>query len=168
MAYWPVVAQGVVSTSRCFGPQGSAGLFSVSLTIGKIASLARVSPDTLRYYERERLIEPAAKSAAGYRLYERDALRRIRFIKEAQQCGFSLSEIRALLTLRGSDAACCRDVRRVALEKKLQLEAQIKAMKVMSKALTNLINECSADGRSLDECPILGALERANGVKGTT
>lgn len=137
------------------------------LTIGKIAGLAQVSADTLRYYERERLIAPAAKSAGGYRLYERDALRRIRFIKQAQQCGFTLSEIRALLALRGNNAACCRDVRRIALEKKLQLEAKIKAMKVMSKALTHLIDECSADGRPLDDCPILAALERANGVKRT-
>ena len=135
------------------------------LTIGKIASLAKVSADTLRYYERERLIEPPAKSSGGYRLYERDALRRIRFIKQAQQCGFTLSEIRALLTLRGTNAGCCRDVRRVAVEKKLRLEAKIRAMKVMSKALTNLINECTADNRPLDDCPILAALERANGVK---
>jgi DNA-binding transcriptional MerR regulator len=139
----------------------------VPLTIGKIASLAQVSADTLRYYERERLIAPTAKSASGYRLYERDALRRIRFIKQAQQCGFTLTEIRALLTLRSSEAACCRDVRQFALEKKLQLETKIKAMKVMSKALAGLIDECSADGRPLDNCPILAALERANGVKRT-
>jgi DNA-binding transcriptional MerR regulator len=141
------------------------GLSSVHLTIGKIASLAQVSADTLRYYERERLIAPAAKSASGYRLYERDAVRRIRFIKQAQQCGFNLAEIRSLLTLRSSNAACCRDVRHVALEKKLQLEAKIKAMKVMSDALTRLINECNADTGPLDDCPILAALERANGVK---
>jgi DNA-binding transcriptional MerR regulator len=140
----------------------------VPLTIGKIASLAQVSADTLRYYERERLIPPAAKSAAGYRLYERDALRRIRFIKQAQQCGFTLTEIRALLALRGNNAACCRDVRRVAFEKKMQLDAKIKEMKVMSKALTHLIDECSADSRPLDDCPILAALERANGVKRTS
>jgi MerR family Zn(II)-responsive transcriptional regulator of zntA len=137
----------------------------VPLTIGKIASLAKVSADTLRYYERERLIAPAAKSAGGYRLYESDALRRIRFIKQAQQCGFNLAEIRSLLALRGSNAACRRDVRRVALEKKLQLEGKIKAMKVMSSALTQLIKQCSADNRPLDDCPILAALERANGVK---
>ena len=135
------------------------------LTIGKIASLAKVSTDTLRYYERERLVEPAAKSDGGYRLYERDTLRRIRFIKQAQQCGFTLTEIRALLTLRSNDAARCRDVRRLALEKKLQLEAKVKAMKVMSKALSGLIDACSADSRPLDDCPILAALERANGVK---
>lgn len=137
----------------------------MQLTIGKIARLAQVSADTLRYYERERLIAPAAKSAGGYRLYQRDALRRIRFIKQAQQCGFNLSEIRALLELRASNAACCRDVRRVALEKKLQLEAKVKAMKAMSNALTQLIKECSADSRPLDDCPILSALERTNGVK---
>lgn len=141
------------------------GPSNVHLTIGKIASLAQVSPDTLRYYERERLLAPAAKSAGGYRLYERDALQRIRFIKQAQQCGFNLAEIRSLLALRASNAACCGDVRRVALEKKLQLGVKIKAMKVMSNALTQLIKECSADSRPLDDCPILAALERANGVK---
>jgi MerR family Zn(II)-responsive transcriptional regulator of zntA len=139
--------------------------FSAHLTIGKIASLAKVSADTLRYYERERLIAPTAKSPGGYRLYERDALRRIRFIKQAQRCGFNLSEIRSLLALRGNNAACCRDVRRVALEKKLQLEAKVKAMKVMSKALTRLIKECSAENRPLDDCAILAALESANGIK---
>jgi MerR family Zn(II)-responsive transcriptional regulator of zntA len=137
----------------------------VPLTIGKIAFLAQVSADTLRYYEREHLIMPTAKSAGGYRLYERDALRRIRFIKQAQQCGFNLSEIRSLLAMRGDNAACCRDVRRVALDKKLHLEAKVKAMRVMSNALTHLIQQCSADNRPLDDCPILAAFERTNGVK---
>jgi DNA-binding transcriptional MerR regulator len=137
----------------------------VSLTIGKVAGLAKVSTDTLRYYEREGLIEPAAKTGGGYRLYERDALRRIRFIKQAQECGFTLTEIRALLTLQSDDAACCRDVRRLAVEKKLQLEVKIKSMKVMSKALTRLIDACSAENRPLADCPILAALEGANGVK---
>src|SRR6266508_288915 len=168
MASSPTAARDVGLTSPCCGPRDWEGLCSVPLTIGKIAALANVSTDTLRYYDRERLIEPTAKSEGGYRLYERDALRRIRFIKQAQQCGFTLTEIRALLTLRSSDAACCRDVRRLALEKKLQLEAKIKAMKVMSKALTHLINECRADGRPLDDCPILAALEQANGLKRTS
>lgn len=138
------------------------------LTIGKIATLAKVSTDTLRYYERECLIEPTTKSDGGYRLYDHDALRRIHFIKQAQQCGFTLAEIRALLTLRQSDAACCHDVRRLALEKRLQLEAKIKAMKVMSKALHNLIEACSVDSRPLDDCPILAALERADAEKRTS
>jgi MerR family Zn(II)-responsive transcriptional regulator of zntA len=56
------------------------------LTVGKIAALAGVRADTLRYYERERLLAPASKSSSGYRLYDSDALRRIRFIKHAQSC----------------------------------------------------------------------------------
>ena len=69
-------------------------------TIGKLASLTSVSNDTLRYYEQEGLIEPAGKSPAGYRLYDTDSVRRIRFIKHAQHCGFTLAEIRDLLELR--------------------------------------------------------------------
>jgi DNA-binding transcriptional MerR regulator len=132
----------------------------VTLTIGKIASAASVSTDRLRYYEREGLLGPAAKSKGGYRLYDQDAVRRVRFIKEAQNCGFTLTEIRALLELRASDSACCRDVRRVALEKKLQLQAKIKAMQAMSKALDHLISTCSNESDPLDRCPILTAFER--------
>ena len=132
----------------------------MTLTIGKVAGLSKVSADTLRYYEREGLLNPTTKSRGGYRLYDREAVRRVHFIKEAQQCGFTLTEIRNLLDLRTSDAACCRDVRRVAVEKKLQLEAKIKAMKAMSKTLDRLIAACNDEGRSLDDCPILTALDQ--------
>jgi MerR family Zn(II)-responsive transcriptional regulator of zntA len=133
---------------------------TLTLTIGRIASLSKVSADTLRYYEREGLISPAAKSEGGYRLYDRDAVRRVRFVKEAQHCGFTLTEIRNLLDMRTSNAACCRDVHRVAVEKKLQLEAKIKAMRAMSKALDRLIATCDNEDRPLDDCPILAAFEK--------
>lgn len=132
----------------------------MTFTIGKVASAVKVSTDTLRYYEREGLIGPASKSSGGYRLYDSDAVRRVRFIKQAQHCGFTLTEIRALLALRASDAACCRDVRRVALEKKLQLEAKVKAMRAMSKVLDHLIAACGNGNRALDDCPILAAFEK--------
>src|SRR5262249_29478672 len=92
------------------------------LTIGKLAAAAGVRSDTLRYYEREGLIEPAGKSPAGYRLYDQESARRLRFIRQAQHCGFTLAEIRGLLVLRGRDAARCGDVRQRAIEKKRQLE----------------------------------------------
>ena len=69
------------------------------LTIGKIAAQAGITADSVRYYEHEGLIKPAAKSGSGYRLYEADAVRRLRFIRSAQQCGFTLAEIRQLLAL---------------------------------------------------------------------
>jgi DNA-binding transcriptional MerR regulator len=69
-------------------------------TIGKVAALAGVSAATLRYYEKEGLITPASKTVAGYRQYNDEALRRIRFIKHAQHCGFTLTDIKELLTLK--------------------------------------------------------------------
>src|SRR3989304_5379424 len=134
------------------------------LRIGKVAERAQVSADSIRFYEREGLIRPAGKSESGYRLYTEEAIRRIEFIKEAQECGFSLADIRELLELRSTDSACCDDIYRVSVEKKLQLEHKIKALTAMSQALTRLIDMCSHDRKSLDECPILGALE-AGGAK---
>jgi len=130
-------------------------------TIGKLASLTSVSNDTLRYYEHEGLVEPAGKSPAGYRLYDKDSARRVRFIKHAQNCGFTLAEIRDLLVLRGRDKACCGDVRARAVEKKLQIESKIRAMKAMSKALDQLIVECANETQPVNECTIIAALERA-------
>jgi Zn(II)-responsive transcriptional regulator len=128
-------------------------------TIGKLALQADVTTDTVRYYEKEGLLVPTSKTGAGYRLYDEEAVRRLRFIKQAQQCGFSLTEIRELLTLRNSDEACCKDVKSVAIAKKLQLEHKIKALQIMSLALSELIVICNNETRPLDECPILAALE---------
>jgi len=130
------------------------------LTIGKLAALAETSTDTLRYYEREGLIEPADRTESGYRLYDKVSARRINFIKQAQHCGFTLTEIRDLLVLRSRDAACCGDVRTRAIEKKLQLEHKIKAMKAMSKALDRLIADCANEAQPIGECTILAALEQ--------
>jgi len=132
------------------------------LTIGKLAGLAAVSADTLRYYEREGLIAPTTKSDGGYRLYGKDAIVRIRFIRQAQHCGFTLTEIRELLALRNRRAACCGDVRKLAVEKKLQLEGKIKAMKLMSHALDRLIADCTEEQHPVEECPILSALEQVD------
>jgi len=131
-------------------------------TIGKLAALTSVSNDTLRYYEHEGLIKPAGRSPSGYRLYDKDSARRIRFIKHAQRCGFTLTEIRELLALRARDRACCGDIRKRAIEKKLQLESNIRAMQKMSKALDQLITECANEKQPVKECTIVAALERAN------
>ena len=139
-------------------------------TIGKLALATDVTSDAIRYYEKEGLLAPTTKTGAGYRLYNEDAVRRLRFIKQAQHCGFSLSEIRELLTLKNSDAACCKDVRSVAIDKKLQLAHKIKALQIMSQALTELITSCNDEAKPLDECPILAALETsmAKQKNGTT
>lgn len=127
-------------------------------TIGKLAAMAGTTPNSLRFYEREGLLPPATKGDNGYRLYPRETARRVRFIRQAQQCGFTLAEIRELLALPGQASACCSDVRRLAVEKKLALEARIRLMKTMSAALDRLIDRCDDGSRPLDDCPILHAL----------
>ena len=131
------------------------------LKIGKLAALTEVSIDTLRYYEREGLIEPADRSETGYRVYDKESTRRIHFIKQAQHCGFTLAEIRELLVLRGREKACCGDVRSRAIEKKLQIEHKIRVMTAMSQALDQLIAECANETQPVKECTIIAALERA-------
>jgi len=131
------------------------------LTIGKLAALTDISADALRYYEREGLVEPVAKSAAGYRLYDETSARRIQFIKHAQQSGFTLTEIRELIVLRGRNTTCCGDVRKRAIEKKLQLENKIRIMKAMSKGLDLLISECVDEQKPVEECTILAAFDQA-------
>lgn len=131
------------------------------LTIGKAAALANVTPDTLRYYEREGLIQPADKTSAGYRLYDAEQVRRLKFIRQAQECGFALAEIRGLLAARVQPAACCGDIRRLAIEKKLQIEGKIRTMKAMSRALDNLIADCASETLPVGDCPILAALDNA-------
>ncbi len=129
------------------------------LTIGKLAKLAEVSTDALRFYEDESLLIPAGKTEAGYRLYGQDAVRRLDFIKHAQHCGMTLSEIRQLLELKADDSSCCSDVRSLAIRKKLQLEHKIRTMQAMSQALSELIDICTAEDQPLEDCPILAALE---------
>ena len=130
------------------------------LTIGKLAALAGTTPNTLRYYEREGLIPLASKGDNGYRLYPQDAARRVHFIRQAQQCGFTLAEIRELLMLPQQASACCSDVRKLTIEKKLALEAKIRLMKAMSAELDELINNCVDVTHPIDECTILNALNR--------
>jgi DNA-binding transcriptional MerR regulator len=146
-----------LSHEQQLGPSESA-LDRAMLTIGKVAKMAEVTADTVRYYEKEGLITPVQKSDAGYRLYNADAVRRLNFIKHAQQCGLSLLEIREFLELKKRAGSCCNDVRTVALHKKLQLESKIKALQTMSTALGNLLDSCTDEDKPLEECPHLECL----------
>ena len=80
------------------------------MTIGKLAKEVGVTIDTVRYYERLRLLTPTDRRPSGYRLYDGEALKRLRFIRNAQALGFTLHEIRELLNLRVSSIARCGDV----------------------------------------------------------
>src|SRR2546426_8400127 len=128
------------------------------LTIGGVAERARVHIDTLRYYERRGLVAIPPRSMANYRLYPEDAVRRVRFIKRAQQLGFSLKEIKELLSLRAAPRARCEDVRARTAAKISDVDRKIRSLRAMKRALARLIGECNSE-RPVSECAILAALD---------
>ncbi len=128
------------------------------LTIGHLAREAGVNLETVRYYERQGLLAKPPRSASGYRLFPSDAARRLRFIRRAQELGFSLKEIRELLSLRVSRRTTSADIRTRAEAKIVDIEAKIKNLESMKKTLRKLTRVC--DGCSpVAQCPILESLD---------
>lgn len=125
------------------------------MTIGKLARAAGVNIETVRYYERRGLIARPARAARGFRRYSPETLARLRFIKRAQELGFSLREISELLTL-GSDA--CAPTRTLAERKRADIDARLRDLKAMRRTLTQLIRRC-AEGQT-GSCPIAESLNR--------
>ena len=128
------------------------------LTIGKIANQAGVNTDTLRYYEREGIIAKPVRNGSNYRVYSEDAVLRVRFVKRAQELGFSLAEIKELLELRISEEASCGNVRDQAQAKIEDLDGKISSLRAMRRVLLQLVARCSGEG-PVSECPILEALD---------
>lgn len=137
-------------------------------TIGEVAGLLGLTAHTLRFYEKEGLLRPRRHGCGGYRAYDDTDVRRLQFIRNAHDCGFPLDEIRELLALPEQGNACCADVRSLALQKKLQLEARIRSMQKMSRSLDRLIQACDDPATPLTECPILHGLHDAGSMEGTS
>jgi MerR family mercuric resistance operon transcriptional regulator len=127
--------------------------------IGEAAGRAGVNIRTLHYYERIGLLPRPARTESNYRLYSSDTLRRVRFIKRAQDLGFTLTEIRELLDLRIDRKATCADVRERAEAKIVDVEERIRTLRAMKRALTRLSDACSGRG-PVSECPILDGLDK--------
>jgi MerR family copper efflux transcriptional regulator len=126
-----------------------------SIGIGVLAKRAGVGIDTVRYYERQGLLEPTERLASGYRRYSRHELSRLRFIRKAQSLGFSLGEIRELLAL-SSHRSVAR-VKEKAQAKLADVDRRIQELQRMRAALGELVQACPGHG-STEDCPILQAL----------
>jgi len=117
-----------------------------------------VNLETIRYYERQGLLPAPPRTAAGYRVFPREAARRLRFIKRAQELGFSLNEIAELLALRIKTGAKQTDMRMRAEAKITDIEQKIRTLQAMKKNLCQLTERCEGCG-PLVECPILESLD---------
>jgi len=131
---------------------------SREMLIGELADAADVGVETVRFYEREGLLPEPPRTDAGYRLYDGDALRRVRFIRKAKDLGFTLSETKDLLELRVTDRSVCDDVADRARRKVAAVDDRILELTRIRQSLHDLVEACAA-GTETSECPILDTLE---------
>lgn len=129
-----------------------------NLTIGQTAKRAGVNIQTIRYYERRGFVRPDARRDSGYRLYTDEAVKRILFIKKAQELGFTLREIDRLLKLSVNSTARCQDVRKKAEMHLADVREKFSRLQSIEKVLSGLIRTCLKKGKT-DACPILKSLE---------
>lgn len=134
-----------------------AGVSIQKRTISRAAQEAGVHIETIRYYERIGLL-PRRRTTGGYRVYSEDEVRRIRFVRNCQAFGFSLSEIKDLLAVRDDASATCGDVCRPAQEKIEEIESKIRALLGIRDELRRLTS-CATECISARECNLMKAAE---------
>ncbi len=128
------------------------------LTIGRIARDAGTGVETIRFYERQGLLAKPARTTSGYRSYAPEVVRRLRFIRHAKELGFSLREIKELLSLRVTAGKSCSDVKSRAAQKISEIDRKMTSLTRIRRALVKLSAACSGKGPA-SACPILDALE---------
>ncbi len=127
------------------------------LTIGKLATMSEVNVETIRYYQRVSLLNEPSKPLHGFRVYPASDVNRVRFIKRAQQLGFTLKEIHELLNLgRGH----CREVQTLAKQKLAKIDSHMKDLSAMRKALNTLVTQCELDENSAIHCALIDSLNK--------
>lgn len=131
---------------------------TATIKIGELAEQSGVNLQTIRYYEREGLLPKPPRLPSGYRVFSRDAVRRVRFIKRAQELGFSLKEIKELLSIRVDPRSDCSSVQRLAKAKLADIDEKIRTLQAMKRVLTKLATACPGRGPT-SECPILESFE---------
>ena len=129
-----------------------------SLSIGQVAEAAGVGVETVRYYHRQGLVEEPPRKGTRHRRYPPEAVARIRFIRGAQNLGFSLKEIEDLMGLRISPGASKADVKARAEAKVAEIQVKMEDLQRMRDTLLRLIGACDGSG-TLDDCPILDAFD---------
>ena len=125
--------------------------------IGRLSALTGVNIETIRYYERIRMIPAPPRTGGGRRVYDVDHLRILAFIRRARELGFSLDQIRALIRLGGPAKASCRQVRSIAADHLHDVRAKIADLRNLERLLARTVARCT--GNTAPNCPILDILD---------
>ena len=133
----------------------------MNLTIGKLAQKSNVMVETIRHYQRKKLLSEPEKPAHGFRQHPIETIARIRFIKYAQQSGFSLKEISGLLSL---DDNHCSDVRKIAEQKLQKIDGQINSLTIIRNMLDILVQGCHTNS-SEKRCSLIKSISDQSNEK---
>lgn len=129
--------------------------------IGEIAKLADVTPDTIRYYEKQQMMDHGGRTEGGFRLYTDHDLKRLKFIRHARQLGFTLESIRELLSIRvDPEHHTCQESKSIVQARLSEVEARIEEMQAMRRSLQKLNDACCGTAHSSVYCSILETLEQ--------
>ena len=125
--------------------------------IGELSTHSGVNIETIRYYERVKLLSPPPRTASGRRVYDSTDLRILVFVRRSRELGFSLDEIRALLRLGGPGQASCGEVRDIATRHLGDIRAKITDLRKLERLLAKSVARCS--GNTAPDCPVLDILD---------
>jgi MerR family mercuric resistance operon transcriptional regulator len=128
-----------------------------TLPIGQLSHLSGVNIETIRYYERIKMVPSPPRTASGRRLYDETHIRLLAFIRRSRELGFSLDEIRALIRLGGPEKATCREVREIAAHHLDDIRAKINDLRKLERLLAKTVVQCS--GQTVPDCPVLDILD---------
>ena len=129
-----------------------------SYMAGQLAKAANVNIQTVRFYDRQGILKPASRTEAGYRIYDKEGVKRLNFIIQAKELGFSLKEIKEFLALRVQSVKACDRVRKKTTEKLKDIQNKIAHLKKLEKTFRGLIGDC--ENRVVtNQCPILEKME---------
>ncbi|WP_318375182.1 Zn(2+)-responsive transcriptional regulator [Enterobacter sp.] len=134
--------------------------------IGELARLAEVTPDTIRYYEKQQMMDHEVRTQGGFRLYTDNDLQRLKFIRHARQLGFTLESIRELLSIRvDPEHHTCQESKSIVQARLSEVEERIEELQTMRRSLQRLNDACCGTAHSSVYCSILEALEQGSGSK---
>lgn len=128
-----------------------------NLAIGALSRLTGVNIETIRYYERIKMLPAPPRTASGRRVYGSQEARILAFIRRSRELGFSLDETRTLLRLGGPEKASCREVREIAAHHLEDIRAKLGDLKKLERLLANTVARCS--GKTVPDCPVLDVLD---------
>ena len=130
---------------------------SDGITIGELSRLTGINIETIRYYEKIKMLRPPPRTKGGHRVYGPTETRALAFIRRGRELGFSLEDIRALLALGAPGKASCTDVREIAAHHLDDIRSKIADLGKLERLLAKTIAKCS--GSSVPDCPVLDILD---------